>query len=225
MVRKPFLCTNWGRARHWIVPEVSRAFLLASLLLPWLAGCQSRQTVAYLPSGFRNTRADYQPFRPAAVGALADVRQSELVKAYGVNRYVDPADSRLMHERHALYRLEEQPAWVTRSPRGQDGVLLGPVVGLRKPEYAPEPLPGETARELMQARRGLQEASQGVKAIQESEQKLATTVEALARQTAEAQRKLTTVVSALNERMKRLEGDDAEPVPTKDPSGVVVTEP
>jgi len=45
--------------------------------------------------------------------------------------------------------------------------------------------------------------------LRESQEKLAGSVESLAKGTAEAERKLTTVVSVLNERVKRLEGDSA----------------
>jgi hypothetical protein len=112
-----------------------------------------------------------------------------------------------MHERHAVYRLEQQPAWIARSPRNQNELILGPIVGLRKPEYAPEPLPGETSREIFQARRGIQEANGGMKDLRESQEKLTSSVEAMAKNTAEAERKLTAVVSVLNERIKHLEGE------------------
>lgn len=143
------------------------------------------------------------------VGSAAQLRQPETVKAYGLNRYIDTADPRIMHERHAIYRLEQQPTWVTRSPRTQNEIILGPIVGLRKPEYAPEPLPGETARQIVQARHGIEQANEGMKGLQESQERLTSTVESLARNTAEAERKLTAVVSVLNERVKRLEGDSA----------------
>jgi hypothetical protein len=166
--------------------------------------------------------------RSAPIGAGGELRQTETVKVYGVNRYIDTADSRLMHERHAVYRLEQQPAWITRSPRNQNEVILGPIVGLRKPEYAPEPLPGETSREIFQARRGIQEANDGMKDLRESEEKLASSVEVMAKNTAESERKLTAIVSVLNQRVKRLEGDglpagDEQPqVKAPDPGGNVV---
>lgn len=145
----------------------------------------------------------------APIGTVGNLRQSETVKVYGINRYLDPADSRVMHERHAVYRLEQQPAWITRSPRSQNEVILGPIIGLGKPEYAPEPLPGETNREIFQARRGIEEANQGMKVLRESQERLTSSVESLAKDTAEAERKLTSVVSVLNERVKHLEGDSA----------------
>ena len=150
-----------------------------------------------------------QPDRPEFIGTAGNLRQKEAVKIYGMNRYVDAADSRMMHERHAIYRLEQQPSWITRAPRNQNEVILGSIVGLRKPEYAPEPLPGETSREIVQARRGIEEANEGMKGLRESQEKLVGSVESLAKGTAEAERKLTTVISVLNERVKRLEGDSA----------------
>ncbi len=131
-----------------------------------------------------------------------------MVKVYGMNRYVDSADPNILHERHAVYRLEQQPNWVTRSPRTENEVILGPVVGLRKPEYAPEPQLGEVDRELLQARRGLTEADEEAKLMRTNQEKLASSLESLAGQTAEAQRKLTAIVSVLNDRVRRLEGDN-----------------
>jgi hypothetical protein len=175
-----------------------------------LTGCKSRQTV--MLSSYHGgqpvlAKNNNSSTGPALVGTGGNLRQSETVKVYGINRYVDAADSRVMHERHAVYRLEQQPAWITRSPRNQNELILGPIVGLRKPEYAPEPLPGETSREILQARRGIQEANDGMKYLRESQEKLTSSVEAIAKNTAEAERKLTAVISVLNERVKHLEGD------------------
>jgi hypothetical protein len=116
----------------------------------------------------------------------------------------------MMHERHAVYRLEQQPAWLTRSPKSQNEILLGPVVGLKKPEYAPEPLPGETARDLVTTKRKTDQAAEDVKIVREDQEKLAASVQSLAKQTVEAQQKLTTIISVLNDRVKRLEGENSE---------------
>ena len=186
-----------------------RVFL--PLILLCVAGCQSKQTVMLAPTrgGSVATAGGRQSAGSASIGTVGNLRQTEAVKVYGMNRYVDAVDPSIMHERHAIYRLEQQPSWITRSPRNQNEVILGSIVGLRKPEYAPEPMPGETSREIVQARRGIQEANEGMKELRESEEKLAGSVESLAKGTAEAERKLTTVVSVLNERVKRLEGDSA----------------
>jgi hypothetical protein len=75
----------------------------------------------------------------------------------------------------------------------------------------PEPMPGETSREIIQARRGIEQANVGMKDLRENQEKLTSSVESLAKETAEAERKLTTIVSVLNERVKRLEGDGGAP--------------
>jgi hypothetical protein len=136
------------------------------------------------------------------------IRQNGIVKVYGINRYVDPTDPTIMHERHAIYRLEQQPSWVTRSSRNRPEVILGPIVGLRKPEYEPEPLPGETTQQLVKVRRNTEEIAKAVATSRDNQERLAGQVAGLARQTADAEQKLTTVLSMLNERVKKLEGEN-----------------
>jgi hypothetical protein len=200
--------------------------LFLPLILLCFAGCQSKQTVMFAPPrAVELATASERKLAGLAPKSTDDnLRQTEAVKVYGMNRYVDAADSNIMHERHAIYRLEQQPSWITRSPRNQHEVILGSIVGLRKPEYAPEPMPGETSREIVQARHGIQEANERMKDLRETQEKLAASVESLAKGTAEAERKLTTVVSVLNERVKRLAGDsavsgDEQPQPNTGESG------
>jgi hypothetical protein len=181
--------------------------LFLPLILVVLSGCQSKQTVALVPSGAGQAAVAGKNLAVGPAASVGTLRQSETVKAYGINRYIDTADSRVMHERHAIYRLEQQPAWITRSPRNQNEIILGPVVGLRKPEYAPELLPGEISREIFQTRRGIEEANEGMKDLRESQEKLTSSVETIAKNTAEGERKLTALVSVLNKRVKHLEGD------------------
>jgi len=211
--------------------ELAFPYLLIFLLL---AGCaEPEPQVVVLPAGRRLVQSDSVPRTGAPtgpIGTVANVRQAELVKVYGVNRYVDPADPRIMHERHAIYRVEQKPAWVTRSKNQSSEILLGPIVGLHRPEYAPEPLPGETSRDLAEAKRGLQDANKDLQAMREGQQKLANNVQSLAEQALDGQRKLTTAVGLLNERMKKMENQPAtSPTPSADnnvvrtePSGVVV---
>ncbi len=97
------------------------------------------------------------------IGNVRNVRESESVKVYGMNRYVDPLDPRVLHERHAIYRVEEPPHWVTQSDGKQNVILLGPILGLRNAQYAPEPLPGETARDLVQTKQRSRYSKRGMK--------------------------------------------------------------
>jgi hypothetical protein len=202
--------------------ELAFPFLLISLLLE---GCaEPEPQVVVLPPSRHLAQPDAIPRTPAPtgpIGTVANVRQAEQVKVYGVSRYVDPADSRIMHERHAIYRVEQKSAWVTRSKNQSGEILLGPVLGLHRPEYAPEPLPGETARDLAEAKRGVQDTNKDLQAMREGQQKLASNVQSLAEQTLDGQRKLTTAVGLLNERMKKLEGQSAaNPTPAADTNNV-----
>ena len=200
------------------------------LSICWLLiGCAEPQPqVVVLPTGHRAVQSNLSPQGLTPVGPLgtvANVRQAELVKVYGVNRYVDPADPRIMHERHAVYRVEQQPAWVTRSKNQSGQILLGPILGLHRPEYSPEPLPGETARDLAEAKRGLQDSTKDLQSMRDGQQKLASNVQSLAEQTLDGERKLTTAVGLLNERLKKLEGQaTASPTPAGD-SNIVRTDP
>jgi hypothetical protein len=184
-------------------------FYMLVLIASVFCSCQSKQTVS-LASRKRlsiDAMARTQSVTDTAAGSAGGLREAEAIKVYEMNRYVDPADSRIMHERHAIYRLEQQPTWISRSPKYQNEVILGPIVGLKRADYAPEPLPGETSREIMHARRGVEQANDSLNAVRASQQKLADSVESLAKGTADAERKLTSVVSILNERVKHLEGN------------------
>jgi hypothetical protein len=188
---------------------------LSFLIGPVFCGCQSRRTVsltarkpASIDAMTRNQRASL-----LTDSSAGELREPGSIKVYGINRYIDPADARIMHERHAIYRLEQQPTWISRSPKTGHEMILGPIMGLKKAEYAPEPLPGETSREIIQARRGVEQASASINAVRESQEKLASSVEALAKGTAEAERKLSSIVSMLNDRVRHLEaegGNDRE---------------
>jgi hypothetical protein len=184
-------------------------YSIAWLVSVFFVACTSERTVLLRPSPQSELTAAGSSISPGPdrLGVNSSLREPETVKVYGMNRYVDAGDPRMMHERHAIYRLEEQPAWVTRSPKNRNEIILGPTVGLRKPEYAPEPMPGETAREIFQAKHGIQEIHDGMKELRDNQAKLAGSVASFAKETTDAQRKMTAILSALNARLKRLEGD------------------
>jgi len=184
-------------------------FVLIISIVLIFCGCQSRKTVSLVstkPASVNSSMHD-QSVGATPFGSAGGLRETGSIEVFGMNRYIDPADSRIMHERHAIYRLQQQPTWLSRSPGNQNEVILGPIVGLKRAEYAPEPLPGETSREIMHARRGVEQANDSIKAMREGQVRLANSVETLAKETADAERKLTSVVSILNERVKHLEAD------------------
>jgi len=148
------------------------------------------------------------------IGRVGNVRTGEIVKAYGVNRYVDPADPHIMHERHAIYRVEEGSGWVMRTPQGERGIILGPVVGLKNPEDAPAPRDGEIRRELLTSREALQKNNEELGQIRQNQEGMGQYM----KESAEAQAKLALIAESLNKRLKKVEqrtGTDKEPDSTE----------
>jgi hypothetical protein len=182
---------------------------IAAMLL--CAGCKTQPTAYILPvrtapntsmDGYAKSSADktHQPFYDRT-GTIASVRSGEVVKAYGVNRYVDPADPRVMHERHAIYRVEEGPGWVMQTPQGKQGILLGPVVGLKKPEDAPAPRESEVKRELLAARQALDKNNDQLSQIRQNQEGMGEFL----KNSAEAQAKLAAITDRLNQRLQKVE--------------------
>jgi hypothetical protein len=185
---------------------IRRPILIAGFGMVIVA-CQSQPQAVIVPVPQAKQSIAKREASNAPLGSRANVRSSESVKVYGINRYVDPNDPRILHERHAIYRLEEQPSWATRSRSSSDQVLLGPLLGLKRPEYTPEALPGETARDLAKTRQDLKTNEEALHILQQNQQDLTRNVETLAAQTVDSQKKLTEIVSVLNDRIKQLQTD------------------
>jgi hypothetical protein len=172
-----------------------------------LTGCQTKQTVRMYPSqafgeGYNKSSPDPRySSGEGRIGTVGNVRSSEVVKVYGVNRYVDPADPRLMHERHAVYRLEEQPGWVVQTPKGGNKILLGPIVGLNRAEYKPAPDSAELGRELMTSRRATEENN---KYLDDVRSRLAV-METAIKTSLENQEKLDQVTKALADKIEQID--------------------
>lgn len=56
------------------------------------------------------------------------LRTEEVVKAYPMGRYVDPASGRLMHEKHTVYRVEEDANWNLRNVRPEETPSTSPEI-------------------------------------------------------------------------------------------------
>lgn len=70
---------------------------------------------------------NHAPENTATAGTQDNVRFGEVVKAYPIERYRDPADPRMLHEKHVVYRVEETPAWKMQANRNQQ-LLIGNLV-------------------------------------------------------------------------------------------------
>jgi hypothetical protein len=65
------------------------------------------------------------------------VRYPEVVRAYHVGRYVDPNDDLIMHEQHAVYRVEENTRWNFHPGPVDDNL---PALPSRDAAFAPTPV-------------------------------------------------------------------------------------
>ena len=75
------------------------------------------------------------------------LRHGETLRAYPVNRYIDPRDPNLMHEAHLVYRKENPTAW-NLAPHAPTVVPLGPVLALADPAEKPQLLPAEVEQKM-----------------------------------------------------------------------------
>jgi hypothetical protein len=63
----------------------------------------------FLPACSTAPKFRLRPQQPPA--EIAAVRYPEIIGAYHVGRYADPNDDLVMHERHTVYRVEENSRW------------------------------------------------------------------------------------------------------------------
>jgi len=68
----------------------------------------------------------------STVSEISEVRTPETVKAYPVGRYTDPNFPQEMHERHTVYRREQEAGW-DYHPSQPYELPLGPVVARSNP--------------------------------------------------------------------------------------------
>jgi hypothetical protein len=75
------------------------------------------------------------------------LRHGETLRAYPINRYIDPRDPGLMHEAHLVYRKENPAAW-NLAPHAPTVVPLGPVLALADPAEKSQLLPAEIKQKM-----------------------------------------------------------------------------
>ena len=75
------------------------------------------------------------------------VRHGDSLKAYPVNRYVDPNEPNVMHEGHVIYRREQAGGW-NLNPNAPTVVPLGPTLAVADGARQPNPLPAELEQKM-----------------------------------------------------------------------------
>ena len=83
-------------------------------------------------------RLALQPQPPALNAGDSTVRYPEVVRAYHFGRYVDPDDDLVMHERHVVYRVEQNTRWDFHSGPPDGNVPAWPPA--RDAAFSPTPV-------------------------------------------------------------------------------------
>lgn len=128
---------------------INRAWLICAVAV-FVGGCATTET--------KTVSATPPPVAPPAKVApvagtqldqanIEKVRHGDSLKAYPVNRYVDPNNPQVMHEGHVIYR-REQPAGWNLSPNAPTVVPLGPVLAVADGARQPHPLPAELEQKM-----------------------------------------------------------------------------
>lgn len=126
----------------------NRAWLVCAVAV-LVGGCATTET---------KTVSAAPPVTPAATVApvagtqldqnnIEKVRHGDSLKAYPVNRYVDPNNPNVMHEGHVIYR-REQPAGWNLNPNAPTVVPLGPALAVADGARQPNPLPAELEQKM-----------------------------------------------------------------------------
>ena len=94
---------------------------------------------------------------------VESVRYAENIKAYPLGRYVDPNNSRIMHEGHSVYRVETTAKWNLR-PNEPVSMPLGPV-HVRDSARTTAPIGDELVAQLNQQKEATKAIVQGGQAV------------------------------------------------------------
>lgn len=191
---------------------------LGSLLLPALlpcGGCAPRTVVlvrdARETALAGRTLGGYTKEVPGSYGAVtvptrvSDVRTADSVSVHTVGAYPDPADPRLLHEPHRVYRLDQRARWRLAPAADVDPVRRGPVAALRRAEYAPGATRGEAGREIMASRRAIQSAATAVADVNRQQLEMAAGVKDATGTLVRNQGRLLEIHQALAGRVEKLE--------------------
>lgn len=105
------------------------------------------------------------------------VRYSENITAYNVGRYIDPNDHLVMHERHAVYRVETTAKW-NLHPNAPATVSFGPAVQIVDPSHKDAPMTAEVIAEVNKQKAATQAVIEQGTRINETLSQLSTALNA-----------------------------------------------
>ena len=138
---------------------------------------------------------------------VESVRYTENLKAYPLGRYVDPNNSRIMHEGHSIYRVESTAKW-NLHPNEPVAVPLGPTVHVRDSARQTSSVGDELVAELNRQKEATKAVIQGGQVVSQKLGELAGSLQQtqqIAAQNAQLKQEVNTArqrLDALEEQMR-----------------------
>ncbi len=144
---------------------------------------------------------------------IESVRYAENIKTYPLGRYVDPNNSRIMHEGHSIYRVEKTAKW-NLHPNEPVSVPLGPVTHVRDSARTASPMGDELMAELNRQKEATKTVIQGGQVVSQKLGELTTALQKT-QQVAVQNAQLKQEVNTTKQRLDALEEElRKQPAPT-----------
>lgn len=149
--------------------------------------------------------------------SMESVRYAENIKTYPMGRYVDPNNSRIMHEGHRIYRVEKTAKW-NLHPNEPVSVPLGPVAHVRDSARTISPIGDELVAELKRQKEATKTVIQGGQVVSRKLGELTTALQNT-QQVAVQNAALKQEVNTARQRLDALEEElRKQPTPTAPPA-------
>jgi hypothetical protein len=182
--------------------------LLISMSL-LLAACATK------PAHIVDMSARSVPGTTLASNGIESVRYAENIKSYPLGRYVDPNNSRIMHEGHDIYRVETTPKW-NLHPNEPVAVPLGPTIHVPDSARHSAAVGDELVAELNRQKQATKTVIQGEQVVSQKLGELTTALQKT-QQIAAQNVQLKQEVNTTKQRLEALEEELRKP-PTITPA-------
>lgn len=187
-----------------------KPLLLLACIPALLVSCAGHRTptVRVTPS--------FVPGNTLTPRGVESVRYAENIKAYPMNRYIDPSNRLVMHETHTVYRVETTPRW-NLHPNMPVALPRGPVRA-NPSSRAAGPVNDELVMEINRQKAATKTLIQGTTAVSSKLDELSQGVEEtrqLARETQELKQQADATSHRLQTLEQQLRQGESSPAPSK----------
>lgn len=182
--------------------------------IPFLLAACATKPASIARAGFRAVPGTTLPSE-----GVESVRYAENLKAYPLGRYIDPNNSRIMHEGHRIYRVESTPKW-NLHPNEPVAVPLGPNIHIRDSARQTSAVGNELVAELNRQKEATTTVIQGGQVVSQKLGELAGSLQQtqqMAAQNAQLKQEVITARQRLDALEEQLRAKPAIPTPKQQP--------